>query len=589
MSSAAEIPQPLTSLSPTTGARAGALTDRIAFPATVAILLGIFLLVHNPYWVPGGDSDVYTAIARNLALGKGYRFNGQPVGMVPPGWPMVMAGVMKVAPYFSVLKFVTLFCMLGSLAISYWICRRFASPAITALVILLSGLLSHIYSLTFWLHSDALFCLISSAAILIAFQWRESGQTLWRAIVLVLLCCVAVFVRWAGLLTWLLVAAVLIEDELKPSRNARWTLALVTGLIAALTFFGIRRALTVPKDVQVAASDFGGATEEAPTAVVEKADNAVATTYDLFNPSKGGFKGLIARGLRWGNWISYLLWQPMRLGGNNPAIGVFALLIGWIVLSPLLLLGYRSILQRQWLWPALLLYSLALVSNWPAPNARYLVPVAPLIILGIFNGMDLAQQRINHPKFARFSKVLLGYFVVSMIVCNGALWGVDVYVARSKNFYGAYEAGLEQDLISAGQWLTQKGAGDVEIGICWRYSNLGRLRYSPTGLRALNLLTDRAIVRVPDKYTRGGDPHTNPNMLAWAHGLNIKYVLYQTEVTPWRLFHFRVGWLQEWMTGEPAQDSGAGWRLYEVSPAGDVAKRVSLNWPDDVPTRVPGM
>ena len=90
-------------------------------------MLVLYLLLENPYWVPGGDSEVYLAIARNLARGQGYLFNGQPARIAPPGWPMLLAGIIKfVSPSFLLLKLVTLASMVGAMAIYYRIVRRFA-------------------------------------------------------------------------------------------------------------------------------------------------------------------------------------------------------------------------------------------------------------------------------------------------------------------------------------------------------------------------------------------------------------------------------------------------------------------------------
>src|SRR4051812_22123369 len=67
-------------------------TSRWAVVAVAVTLLVAYGLLQNPYWVTGGDSEVYTCIARSLAQGKGFVFNGQPVAMVPPGWPLLLAG-----------------------------------------------------------------------------------------------------------------------------------------------------------------------------------------------------------------------------------------------------------------------------------------------------------------------------------------------------------------------------------------------------------------------------------------------------------------------------------------------------------------
>ena len=587
MTATEQIPRQIQVASPR--AAASRSRDLLTWLVTVAIVLAMYLLLQNPYWVPGGDSEVYTAIARNLAIGKGYTFNGQPVGIAPPGWPFVLAGAMKNLPGFMQLKHQTMASMHGSLALGYWVCRRFAAPALCGLVILLTAILSHVYPLTFWLHSDALFCLLTTASVLVAMQISEGKTSTWRGILLILLCVAAVAVRWAGLLNWLLVAAVLLSGELRPKLNDRWLRAGWTGLIVLLTFLTIRAALKVPPDVQRKIKEFGGAGEEVQTALVDKLDKNVAQIPVWLNPASGGIGGYVVRAVSWANWFSYLLWQPFRLGRSNALINAVSLLVGWTVLAPLLMLGWHAAKARQWLWPAVMLYSFMLAMNWPHPNARYLVPIAPLIILGAFKSFELIGRRIASPAGATTCNVLLGYFTASMLICNGTLYACDVWVARSTDFYASYEAGLNSDLISAGRWFIAHPPLDGQIGVCERYVNLGKPRISRLALRVTTMLTGKAIVSVPPKYQRAGDPRRNQHFLNWARSLDVKYVLYQPEVSPWRLFHFRVPWLQEAMTGEPAIDAGAGWRLYEIPPLGDEAIRVRVEPTRNWPTHVPGI
>src|SRR5437867_3169641 len=128
--------------------------DRIVLPVLIGILLVIYGLLQNPYWVPAGDSELYTAAARNLASGKGYTFNGQPVAIIPPGWSWLMAAVMRLTPYFLPLKLLAMSCMVASLAIGYCIVRRFLSPSKAACVILLTAVISHVYQASYWLTSE---------------------------------------------------------------------------------------------------------------------------------------------------------------------------------------------------------------------------------------------------------------------------------------------------------------------------------------------------------------------------------------------------------------------------------------------------
>jgi hypothetical protein len=422
-------------------------------------------------------------------------------------------------------------------------------------------------------------------------QISEGRWTIWRVGLLVALCIGSVIVRWAGLLTWLTVGAVLLRGEFWPQLNKRWALAFTTGALTLLTFFIIRTALTVPPDVQKKIREFGGMSEGTEQPIVATADPTVAAKPPIFNPTDAGIKGLIGRAKNWGNWFSYLLWQPFRLGASNAAVGVVALLVGWAVLVPLLVMLGVSFIRREWIWLALLIYSFALAMNWPHPNARYLVPIAPLLILGVFKGMDVIKQHYRSARVTMTSNVLLGYFVATLVLCNGALYACDACVARSNDFYNSYEAGLNRDLIYAAHWFNKHPPLDGQIAVCERYINLGRARISRLGLRSTTMLTGKAIVSVPFRYLKRGDPRNSTAFLAWCRSpeIGVKYYLYQPEVSPWRLFHFRVPWLQEAMSDAPATNTGAGWRLYEIPPEGSEAKRVSVGAAPGWPTRVPGL
>ena len=45
------------------------------FWAVAGVLLLAYLLLQNPYWVPGGDSDFYVAVARTMSRGGGFIYN----------------------------------------------------------------------------------------------------------------------------------------------------------------------------------------------------------------------------------------------------------------------------------------------------------------------------------------------------------------------------------------------------------------------------------------------------------------------------------------------------------------------------------
>ena len=110
--------------------------------AVALLLLVIYALLQNPYWVRFGDSELFISTARSLARGEGFRFNGQPLGIAPPGWPLVLAGALKLTTRLLWLKLIPMASVLGFLWLGYVLLRRFTTPLIAALCILTTARLA---------------------------------------------------------------------------------------------------------------------------------------------------------------------------------------------------------------------------------------------------------------------------------------------------------------------------------------------------------------------------------------------------------------------------------------------------------------
>ena len=645
--------------------------DQTVWVASVTIAAAIFGFLANRHWVPGGDSEVYLATARNLllrhfSLRRGYIFNGQPMNMVPPGWPYVLALAMTLSTRFAFLKLIVLLSMLGSLALAYPICRRFAPPLVAGAVVVLTALLSHVFPLTFWLHSDALFCLLGTASFLLAMQIGEGATQWWRIALLCILCGCAVTVRWAGLLNWIIVAAAVMNgrgvaigphlfqrsfwrdlppaseppangqdrataarvhqleyarpikqffrEQLRETISSRAAVALILSAVATFGTFAVWRVTLRVSAQQAALIREAGGAEDA--GLDSRADAMTHQEYSWMNASDAGWRGYVGRALSWGDWFSFLFWQPFRFHAIK-WLNVVSVLAGWLVAIPLLYLAFRGLSQRQWIWPAVALYAFLLAMSWPHPNARYLVPITFLLLVGVWAGSTAIALKL--PAAQTPIRLAIVLFVGSYILCNGALYGIEVWAQRSRDFYGTYEAGLNEDLISAGHWLINHHVPANEAIACSeRYVNLSTsARTSKLGLRVTTMLTGRPIITIPKKYMKGlplsttapssaaavvfaaatqpdfifdPDPANNPMFLAWARANSIRYYLYQPPVSPWRALHFRVAWLQQRATHVPVVDTGAGWRLYKIPTTGPSATRVlPLPAVGDWPLTVPGI
>lgn len=570
-------------------------SDRKSFTGTMLVLVGMYLLLQNPYWVPGGDSEVYVAMARNLATGQGLLFNGQPVAMVPPGWSLVMAGVMMVIPTFLALKLVAMASMVVALGSFYWILRRFVTPFVASACVLISGVLSHVYSLTFWLHSDAFFVMLCALTILVGMQISEGRPLGWRLPVLLILCAASVFVRWAGVLNWLLVAAVLLRGELLPRPNRNWVVAFAAGVVTAITFLSLPPLMKAwaPPPVQfddgaVLADDqtISVLEEGEGMGLVEGADDFVAQSYKIVGTG-ADMPPILMRLISWGTWFSFLLWQPLRLGISFAGVWWVATLTGWMIIAVLLVASVSGVRRREWLLAAVMLYTLLLSLRWTHANARYVVPMAPLILMGLFAGAAVLGTILRGQYTRNVVYTLLGICLGSAIVCNLLLYGVDVWVMRSENFYDRYEGGLNKSLIVAAQYLDRVGVGHGQVAINPRYQNLGRTRNMPTGLRGFTMLTGKAMISVPKRYLPKGLPRYTPFRI-WLGEQRIYYYLDQPPVSPWRVWHFRVPWLQAYKTGEPPRDTGAGWRLYRCDGK-SIPLQVQRDDVIEYPSRVPGL
>ena len=572
------------------------MNDRVAFGILVASLLLLYGLLQNPYWVPAGDSELYTAAARNMARGEGYTFNGQPIAIIPPGWSWMMSMVMRVTPYFLPLKLLAMTSMLGSLLISYWIVRRFVTPIQALCVILLTAVLSHVYQATYWLISESPFCLATSASILVAMQIAEGKKQVWRVVLLLLLCAAAVTIRWAGLINMVLVVAALLDKQWRPRLTTTWVAALLVVIVTAGTFKAWRDGLrgTVTSEQIAAANDaVTGTGEEGTMPTVTVTDDAppvsgavdqTARTYKLF--PEGSYAD---RFLNWGRWFSYLYWQPFRAAGASATIAQTATVIGWVIVLLLLVLIASATMQRRWIWLATGLYSGALALGWTNVNARYYMPIAFLLTLAVFLATDqlIAWSRRRWQTVT--VRALFVLFIASVALCNGALYAVEMSIARSSRFYARYETGLNMSLISSCQYLMSlpQPPGDREIAISQRYVNLNRTKASPFGLRAAALLTGRELVTPRFSLTGGDAP--GGKMRAWLNSKDprVRYYLHQRPISPWRVWHFRMGWYEKMQTGSTAERDIAGWSLYRVDE--DRLTHIPLPRRCEPVTRVPGL
>ena len=522
----------------------------------LVLILGLFYgALQNGLWVPVSDGDAYLAIARNLATGKGFVFNGFVVEAMPPGWPFFLAGAMKISGSFLFLNLLPMALMLIALLLFYRLLLRLTTPGRALAVCLVTGILSHVYHRTFMLHSEALFCVIATAALLLALQVNEGRRATWRIPLLLILCVFSVVVRWAGVLMIPVVAAALLNGRRRLRLDRFWATAVIAGILMLGTFFALRMEL---KEIE-------------PGAPAPKDAGSYATRpHTLVGRVMKGPRRLLSSG----RWYAGLLAEPLHLGMSLKPVAVAGNLAGWGLIA-LFVLGMIPFLrERNWLLLGAFLYTLGVVVLWTKPVPRYFVPVAPFLLLGLWNGLDRLARAPDSKARRRIGKALLIALVAGTALGNLSLYAVDVWMIHSRDFYANYQAGNAEALINVAHVINTHAPLDATIAR--DHNELAFVDRSPSrsrlfDLRGLHLLTNRIIMTAPDELEGDGPDEAH---VAWATEKGARFYIHRPPVSPWQVWHFRAPWLQEWVTGEPVGEPNPLYELYELKDGEAVRVRI---------------
>lgn len=534
----------------------------------VAILLVFYSALQNGLWVPVSDGDIYLAMARNIATGKGFTFNGLPVRATPPGWPIFLSWMMRISPSFRFLNLVPMCLVVLAMFLYYRVLLRLTTAPRAFAVCLATGMLSHVFHRTFQFHSEGLFCVVVAGALLLAVQANERPSGLWRLALVIVLCALIVLVRWAGVLLAPLIAGALLAGRIRPRVDKLWIGALLATLVLVGVFVGLRRS------------------QDEAEPVIRQATGARSYAANK-HPIAQRLLSVSSRIPRIGIWYAAFLAEPVRLGQSIKFIDLIAGIIGFGLLAMLIWGIIPSLRRRQWMTLAALLYSLGIAAIWNTVTGRYFVPVAPFLMLALWEGAERLGQIGSSPIWPKLSKSIIVLVLLGAASCSLALYAVNVWLLHSDDFYGTYYAGQPKDLIAVAEALKARSVKDGEVA-----RSDARPRWdagSPSlgvlfELRGLSVLINRTILSAPRKLYSA---RPNDETLAWARQNGVLYYIHVPPPNPWRVWHFRTPWLQEWRTGKPVGEPTPFFELYEVAEEGFV--RIPLPETDTVIDRMPGL
>jgi len=566
------------------------------FLLLTVVLGALYGVLHTGHWTPGTDSEIYLVTARNMLAGRGYSFNGQAFGHYPPGWPVFLAGLMCVSTSFFWLNAMAKVLLIGATLLYYRLLVRITTPWRAFVCMVLAATLWWWFRVAFVLYSESLFLFLFGLGLVLASQIKEGRTQIWRIVSLALLCAVLVSVRWLGVVAAATLCLVPVSGELRPRFTRKWLCFGSAAILALVSFtvlyVGTASGVFVPAEELHSVRSVGVGTEDT------AGGDVAASESSLFTRLRGRLRqhplifdggttpSYLSRVSNIGGWLPRMLWPVTDLARLGPKLTLVINVVGCMLWVLALVYVVPRLWEKQWLWAGALLYVAFLVFRCPRPVGRYLVPFAPLWILAFWTGFETVVDRVfwkGSARRAKNRKRLVVCILILLFAVNAFHYGIAAYVQRASDFYAVYQAGEYGELVDSGRYIADHTPPDARMAVTKQYRNLGRGRGGRLAMAAMALLTDRPILVANPPPGHTGPP--NEELIAWAEAHEVMYFLTRPPTSPWRLWHFRVPWLQRWMTGEKDIPYNPYWVLYRIDENGaeEVDTPAVKGWPTHVP------
>lgn len=365
------------------------------------------------------DDAWYIVLAQALASGDGYRLRSSAVDPImpafPPGFAAVLAPLWALHPQFPdnviLLKSVSIVAMLvlGALTYSYIaivVRERSLAIAVAIATVLLP---SFVFLATSTVMAECLFAAVQVAAVLMLDRPRreEPWPADWRIIGAAALTAFAVLLRSAGVA--LVVAALIYLLHQRVWRRAALFAAVVGICLLPWALYARANRPTSAQQLahggsvvysyeQLLSMRQAGLPAAGRAGLADLPARVWINVVDVFGRNVGAI--LLPAVYRGANESGV---EVLAIGGTGARVGSMGVATGTIVLSLLLsavaLVGFISIVRRNGIHAAsmLMIVTVAMIALVPAHSSfRYLLPLAPFILLYFFCGVRAIAATRNH-------------------------------------------------------------------------------------------------------------------------------------------------------------------------------------------------
>ncbi|MFA6133630.1 MAG: glycosyltransferase family 39 protein [Phycisphaerae bacterium] len=391
-------------------------------------ILVIYLFSISRFWWIGPDSGLYLNLARQLAEGHGYALAGIPHVFVPPGFPLLLAGLMKLGAGAGIMNAVLCLLGLATIFVVYQALRQMVHANWAMILTACCALLNETVQRSGELLSDMPFMLIVWVALwlyLRGLRGQKPDRRGWEIASLLLPASCAFRVAGIPLVVGIAIGLLLSAPKgvrLRAAINAAIVLAgLAVGAAAAISYV---HANATP----------GAATYAQPMANI--------TTGYL---SKEKIIELLQHlGFAVGQLSRLLIAQRLPL---------ILCLVVWV--TPIIIGMVRSVRTVRILASvAIVCYVGGLCIATAAPRTRYLLPILPLLLMLWCDGLGWILLRI---KAFRNREAFDGAILISLailVLFNLPVVGRMIYERHRRDAFSLQQKGRWKDDIAVAGFLS---------------------------------------------------------------------------------------------------------------------------------------
>jgi len=447
--------------------RDGIFSDKPLSPRTVVLVFAalavLYGLLWTRWWRPLADSALYLSLARNLCEGRGYTFMGPPHCQAPPGYPLFLAGLMKISRTFAWLHVSSITLTWLSLVLAYVALRRWAPQRAALLAAAVAGA-------TYWYYQNA--TVLMTEPLFLCFFWlfvialsrcvaRGRIRPAW--LVMALACYTLAFAtRSAAIfLTPGFLAAFWFGTKHVAAVRRRLAVCLLAAAVVAIAagLYLLRHYLHPDPNLLASARARPAGSRGLASPIygywlVPRLHWSLGTA--LYQIAPRAAKSLI-------RWLATTLVAGAQVAFVTPSRPARIAAYAVCVLPPaIVLIGIGRLVRSGcgWLfWP--LIYMLPLLLCWGAKvRPRYLNPILPQLLLAGFLGLRTVWQWMPAALKRRRLAALPGRHAVAIaaaliVVGNLPPYALDVYFRHLSrgHYYDVVRNGAYGPVVDAAAYV----------------------------------------------------------------------------------------------------------------------------------------